>query len=251
MKNSRVRDFILGILVFSIIGGCITLIYRHEKNKGRVQLARRINELSPRTGVPETIDGLRQLIAVYEAQIERNVREGAQTGSYWKILAVRLADKGMHRDAIAALERAMYYNATDPTLFFLTGESAGIIAANALQFSVNSRQEKEHFYDLAETAYKRAIELDESYAKPRLGLGILYVFDLDRPGEAIPHLVRYLELFSADVKGMFVLARAYYMTDNFEDAVELYDRIIARSKDPAVRAEAQNNKEITMRLMNG
>jgi len=252
MKNIRVnfaRDTILALLVFAILGGAFFLVYRHEKNKVSRDLARRIAEISPRGGVPETIDGLRSAITAYEEQIERNVREGAQTGAYWKILAVRLADRNMHRDAIAALERALYYNPADPTLMFLTGESASIVAANALQFSVSSTAEKERFYNLAESAYLKAIEIDSSYAKPYLGLGILYTFDLDRPAEAIPHLLRYLDLMATDVKGMFVLARAYYMTDRYGEAIELYDRILARSKDPGVRAEAQNNKEYIRELL--
>ena len=249
LKMMRMRDTIVGLLVFALIGTGIAMIYRYEQNKGNRELARRIAEISPRGGVPETIDGLRQAIAIYETQIERNVREAAQAGVYWKILAVRFADRNMHRDAIDALERALYYTANDPTLMFLTAESASVVASNALEFSVSSASEREHFYRLSESAYIKAIELDPGYAKPMLGLGILYTFDLDRPNDAIPHLQRYLELLSSDVKGMFVLARAYYMTDRYSEAVELYDRILTRSRDPAVRAEAQNNKEYILGSM--
>jgi tetratricopeptide (TPR) repeat protein len=251
MNKRGIKEFFLGIFVLSILIGAIVLVYRYEKSKAHRDLAKRISELSPRGGPPETIDGLRIAIAAYEAQIELNVKEGAQTGSYWKILAVRLADKGMHRDAIAALERALYYHTSDPTLFYLTGDSASIIAANALQFSINSRSERDFYYSLAESAYLKAIGLDGAYAKPLLGLGILYTFDLERPAEAIPHLLRYLDIFSNDLKALFVLARAYYMTESYGKAVELYDRIIGRTKDPNVKAEAQNNKEFIMELMHG
>jgi len=168
---------------------------------------------------------------------------------YWKILAVRLADRGMYRDALAALERALQFNATDPTLLFLTGESASIIAANALQFSVSSVSEKEHYYRLAESAYLRSIEQDAIYAKPLLGLGMLYTFDLERPAEAIPYLERYINVSSSDISGMFVLARAYFMTRNYEEAIALYDRIIARSKDSTVRGEAMNNIDLIRSVM--
>jgi tetratricopeptide (TPR) repeat protein len=251
MNKEGIKEFITGIFVLAILISGIVMVYRYEKSKAHRDLAKRISELSPRGGPPETIDGLKQAIAAYEAQIELNVKEGAQTGSYWKILAVRLADKGMHRDAISALERAMYYHTSDATLFYLTGESASIVAANALHFSINSRSEKEFFQKLAESAYLRAIAIDATYARPLLGLSLLYTFDLERPAEAIPHLLRYLDLFSNDVKAMFVLARAYYMTESFEKAVELYDRIITRTKDPTVKSEAQNNKEIIMELIYG
>jgi tetratricopeptide (TPR) repeat protein len=239
----KVKEIIMGILVVLAVGTLVTLLYRHEKSKTHAALAKRIAELSPRGGPPETIEGLKTAIAAYEAQIELNVKEGAQTGVYWKILATRLADRSKHRDAIEALEQALRYNAEDPTLFYLTGESAGIVAANALQFSVNSEAEQTRYYGLAESAYLRAIALDSAYPKPRLGLGILYAFDLNRPADAVPHLIRYLETLSNDMTAMFVLARAYYMTENYEGAIELYDRIIARTKDPKVKAEAQINKE--------
>jgi hypothetical protein len=48
---------------------------------------------------------------------------------------------------------------------------------------------------------------------------------------------------------MFVLARAYYMTENYSRAVEMYDRIIARTKDTKIKEEAQKNKETIWNLM--
>jgi tetratricopeptide (TPR) repeat protein len=252
LNLKRIRDTALGVVIFAAMVIVAVLVFRNAMDKPHRDLVKRIAELSPRGGgPPETIDGLRQAIALYEAQIELNVKEGVQTGTYWKILAVRLADKGMHRDALIALEHALYYNPSDPTLLFLTGESAAIVAANALQFSVSSNSEKEHFYRLAESAYLRALEQDAAYAKPMLGLGMLYTFDLDRPAEAIPYLERYLNMLSNNVTAMFVLARAYYMIEKYDESLALYERILNRSKDPSVRAQAQNNIEIIRDLIYG
>jgi len=248
---TRKRDVVFGVFALLIIGGLIYVITNYMQNKTRTDLAKRIAAISPRRGPPETIEGLRQAIALYEAQIERNVKEGAQTGVYWKILAIRLADRGMHRDALDAFERAVQFTPEDPTLYFLIGDSASVVSASTMGFTGNSGAEKERYARLAETSYLRAIQLDSAYPRPRLGLGILYTFDLNRAAEAVPHLERYVELAPSDVKGMFVLARAYYMTENYAGAVELYDRIIARTKDPKVKAEAQNNRDIVRNLMYG
>jgi len=248
---ARTKDVLFGILVVLIIGALLVGVYRYAQSKVHADLAKRIAEISPRGGPPETIEGLRAAIALYEAQIELNVKEGAQTGVYWKILAIRLADKGMHRDALDAFEHAVQFTPEDPTLFYLTGESASIVAAASLGFSGNAGTEKEHYTRLAESAYLRSIQLDSVYAKPRLGLGILYTFDQNRAEEAVPHLERYVELSPNDIRGMFVLARAYYMTESYDRAIELYDRIISRTKDPKVKAEAQNNKEIIRNLIYG
>ena len=245
----RVKDAIIGLFVVVSFGVLIVMVYHFEMEKGYRDLAKRIVGLSPRGGPPETIDGLKKAIALYENQIELNVKTGAQTGVYWKILAIRLADKGMHKDALEAFERALYYKADDPTIFFLTGESAAVAAASTLNFNNNSVAERERYLNLAESAYLRAIDLDPTYAKPKLGLGILYAFDMDRPADAVPHLDRYLQINSSDIRGMFVMARAYFMTGENNRAIELYDRIIRRTKDPKVKAEAQNNIETIRDLM--
>ncbi|MDR1859174.1 MAG: tetratricopeptide repeat protein [Treponema sp.] len=249
----RVKETVGGLIVVAALVAGVLWVYNHEKSRVRADLAKRIAELTPRgSGLPEGIDGLRQAITLYETQIEQNVKEGAQTGVYWKILGIRLADKKMHRDAIAAFERAIQYNAEDPTLFYLVGESASIVASGSLNFSSGSAADREHYTSLAESAYLRAIQLDAGYSRPLLGLGILYTFDMNRPREAIPYLERYVnELSRSDIKGMFVLARAYYMTENYNLANDMYDRILSRSKDPKVREEAMNNKEIVRNLMYG
>ncbi|MDR0441795.1 MAG: tetratricopeptide repeat protein [Treponema sp.] len=245
---NKLKEFVIGILILFIVGMLVRFVYLNESTKSHRHLAKRISELSPRGGPPETIDGLRKAIALYEAQIELNVKEGAQTGSYWKILAIRLADKGMHQDALAALERAIYYNAEEAILYNLTGVSAGIVAKSIVGFSTNAEKEREHYYRLSENSYLRAMQIDELYLKPMYGLAVLYVFELDRPAEAIPYLERYLKMQTSDISAMFILARAYYLTERFSQAIELYDRIIARTKDAKIKAEAQNNRDIVMRL---
>jgi len=250
MNSKKTRNTLTGIAVIAVIIAIIGLVYYNAVSKPHRELAKRIAELSSHGGTPDTIDGLRKAIALYEAQIELNVKEGAQTGVYWKILAIRLADRGMHRDALAALERAQYYNAADPTLMYLTGESASVIASNALKFSVTDNSEREFYSNLAETAYLRAIALDATYSRPLLGLGILYVFDQGRPADAIPYLQKYSALAPNDVSALFVQARALFMTAKYSDAASLYQRILDRSKDPAVRAEAQKNLDLSRSLIN-
>jgi tetratricopeptide (TPR) repeat protein len=245
----RVKDAFIGIFVLVSFGVLIVMVYNYEIDRGHRDLAKRIIGLNSKSGPPETIEGLKDAIALYEKQIELNVKTGAQTGVYWKILAIRLADKGMHKDAVEAFDRALYYNASDPTLFYLTGESASIAAASTLDFNGNSFSEQERYRNLAESAYLRAIELDPTYAKPKLGLGILYTFDMEKPADAVPHLERYVQIMPNDIRGMFVLARACFMTDNSERAIELYNRIISRSKDPKVRTEAQNNIDFIRNMM--
>jgi cytochrome c-type biogenesis protein CcmH/NrfG len=248
---AKKREVVFGIFVLLVIGGLLFAVANYAQNKTRTDLEKRIAELSPRRGPPETIEGLRQAIALYEKQIEQHVKDAAQTGVYWKILAIRLADKEIHREALDAFERAIQFSPEDPTLYFLIGDSASVVSASTLSFSGNSGMEKERYAQLAESAFLRSIQLDSTYPRPLLGLGILYTFDLNRAADAVPHLERYVQLSPNDIRGMFVLARAYYMTQNYDRAIELYDRIIARTKDPKVKAEAQNNKDIIRNSLYG
>jgi len=245
----RLKEILTGILVIAVVGTAFYLIYQNVNTKTHRDLAKRIAELSPKGGPPETIDGLRKAIALYEDQIERNVREGAQTGVYWKILAIRLADKKMHNDALKAFERAIYYNTEDPTIYYLTGVSAASAAKSIVGFSAGEQKEREKLYKLSENSYLRAMELDITYVKPMYGIAVLYIFELDRPKDAIPYLERYLKISTNDIPAMFLLARAYYTTENYSGAVELYDKIISRTKDKKIKEEAQNNKDIVQGLI--
>jgi len=245
----RLKEIISAILVIAAISIVFYLVYQHVNTKTHRDLAKKIMELSPKGGPPETIDGLRKAIALYEDQIERNVREGAQTGVYWKILAIRLADKKMHNDALKAFERAIYYNTEDPTIYYLTGVSAASVAHSLVGFSAGEQKEKDRLYKLSENSYLKAMELDVTYTKPMYGIAILYIFELDRPQDAIPYLERYLKVSSSDISAMFVLARAYYSTENYSGAVELYDKIISRTKDKKVKEEALKNKDLIQEMI--
>jgi tetratricopeptide (TPR) repeat protein len=241
----KIKEALPGIAVLLIIAGGIGGLWAYQKNKNRNDLAARIADLSPRGGgTPSTIEGLRAAIAAYEEQIERYLKDAAQTGVYWKILATRLQDRGLHLEALDALERALYYYPEDPSLHYMTGVSGGYAAKDAHNFPGREGGLRERYLALAESAYQRAIELDERYLRPRFGIAVLYLFELDRPEDAVPHLLRYLDISTRDVDAMFLLARAYYMTSREGEALELYERIEKLTKDPEKRAEAENNRRL-------
>lgn len=243
------KESLIGIVVIALLVTAFCALYSLQRNKERNILAGRITSLG-NGGPPETIEGLRAAIGSYERQQEKYVKDAAQTGVYWKILATRLQDRGLHNEALEALERAVYYVPEDASLFFQTGISAGIAAKSALAFP-GAEGERERLLALAESAYLRAIELDGNYGRPRYGIGVLYVFELNRPEDAVLHLERYLDIIRNDVDAMFVLARAYYMTGDFRRSIDLYDRIIALTKDENKRMEAENNKSIVSGLYRG
>jgi tetratricopeptide (TPR) repeat protein len=221
-----------------------------ERDRNRTGFAQRIISEGP-SETTESIEEVRRNIALYEKRIEQHVADAARTGAYWKILAIRLQDRDLHGEALQALERAIYYTPIDPALHNAIGLSAAVMAKSIHLFPGRETFERDQYFTLAEEAYLRAIELDSRYLRPRYGLAVLYVFELDRPEEAIPHLEQYLQISRNDIDTMFVLARANYMLDNFQAAVELYDRIITLARDPQKRIDAQNNRQTVMERMYG
>jgi len=243
---------VIAIVVVIVIVICIAAAAMYQRNKSREALAGRIlSEDSPAT--TETIESLKAAIAANEKKIEQHVQDAAKTAYYWKILAVRLQDRGLHGDALDALQRAISYSPSDPLLHYLTGVSAGILAksVHSNPGKADDTNGKERYYALAEEAYLRAIELDPKYVSPRYGLAVLYVFELGRPEDAVPYLKQCLDISRNDVDSMAVLARAYFMLKDYKSALDLYNTIINVSTDPQKKNDARNNRQIIMGMPRG
>jgi len=238
------------VIVILVIITAFSMYSRYRKNKAYGEQAQRIFS-SGVSNPSSSIEELRAAIAANEKRIERYVNDVAQTGIYWKLLASRLQDRGLHGEALQALQKAVYYLPEDAAVQYYIGISAGIMAKASHAFPGMENPEKEGYYSLAENAFLRAIELDARYLRPKYSLGVLYVFELDRPEDAIPHLLKYLEISRNDIDTMFVLARAYYMIMNYRAAIDLYDRIITLTRDDQKRRDAQNNRQLVMEQMNG
>jgi tetratricopeptide (TPR) repeat protein len=122
------------------------------------------------------------------------------------------------------------------------------VAKSFLDFSGSGSAggDSERYYALAEDAYRKAIALDEKYVRPMYALGVLYVFELGRPEDAIPVMERYLDLTTNDVDGMAILAHAYALTSQYEFALNLYDRILSITKDKDKRAAVEESRRQVM-----
>ena len=248
MKTGAIIGIVIVVLV--ILGSVVYSV--HHRNMIRGEFAERIvSQSGSMGGSPEAIEELRSAIATYEKRIERHVEDAAKTGTYWKLLAVRLQERGLHGEALDALQRAIHYTPEDPLLHYYTGISAGIMAKSVHLFPGRTDTDRNRYFAVAEEAFLRAIELDSRYLRPRYSLGVLYVFDLDRPQDAIPHLEYYLEITRNDVDTMFVLARAHYMLKNYKAALDLYDRIITLTTSEQKRIDAQNNRQMVLGHMHG
>jgi tetratricopeptide (TPR) repeat protein len=243
--------FIAAIVIF-VIGAASLLYVGYRRSLERSGFALRVAEMGPGGSPPETIEGLKKAIAIYEDRIEAVVNDAGKAGIYWKLLATRYMDKGMYGEALEALEKAISYFPEDASLFYRVGISASVVAKSTLDFKATGRNaERDRLLATAVDAHLRAIALEKTYSRPLYALGVLYVFELGREQDAIPLLTRYLELESKDVDAMFVLARAHYVLGEYQKAVDLYDRILSTTKDDAKQREAETNKKTALDALYG
>ena len=245
MKKGKIKQTICAIAGGLIVIGGIFFAFYASRDAEHRALAKRIAEFGPRKGVPRSIDDLTRAIAAYEDAQTLHIKDAAQTGVYWKILATRFQDREMFLEAIKALEKAREYTPNDEVLHYLTGLNAAQ-AARSLYGERRGGGETARYFELAETAYLRAVELESSYTQARYALAVLYLFELNRPDDAITQLMRYMEHRSADADAMFLLARAYYMTGRLREAVEWYDRGIPLTKDARKKSEAEANRALIL-----
>ncbi|MDR0908342.1 MAG: tetratricopeptide repeat protein [Spirochaetaceae bacterium] len=244
------KEHVIGAIVLTIlIAGGITGVNLLQ-DKERSDFAKRIAELG-KGGVPVGIDDLKEAIRLYEKEIDRLVSYQDKAGTYYKILATRQQDRGLHTDALDSLQEALRYFPDDSALPYMMGVSAAFIGRSYISVDGTGSGERDRYLAMAEESFRTAMKMDENYYRPVYSLAILYVNDLARPQDAIPLLERYLSVMKNDFDAMFVLARAYYQTGRYEDAIDEYNEIIAKSPDKTRKDMAQQNKEIVMEAYYG
>ena len=204
---------------------------------------RRMQALEEGVDHPTTIPELEDAIKKYQNRIEDILNADISVGIWYKILATRYLDNKMYGKALETFRTAIEYYPTNQNLYYYVGVCAGYMAKSALDYDrTGTDHERERYLALAESAYLRAIELEPKYVRALYGLAILYVFELDKPEKAIPHLEVIMTVEKRNIDAMFVLARAYYSTGAYDKAVDMYDRIIEETKDANHKAEAEQNK---------
>jgi len=210
----------------------------------------RMQALEEGVSNPTTIPELTEAIRRYQDRIEDIVQADIRTGLWYKILATRYLDNKMYKEALENFRMAIEYFPDNQNLYYFVGVCAGYMAKASLDYNATGDAvTRQRYLALSESAYKRAIELEPRYSRALYGLAILYVFELERIAEAIPFLELVLEIEKRHVDAMFVLARAWFMLNEDEKAIELYDRIQSVSTVEHRRAEAAKNKQLVLDLL--
>ena len=225
---------VFGLLLVSCGGVSNKTIIRHQKLEEGVES-------------PTTIEELKDAIKKYQERVADIQLAQSQIGIWYKILGTRYLDNKMYGEALKCFEEALKYYPDNQNLYYYVGVCAGYMSHAALDYNASGTNEvKYNYLKLAEEAYLRAIAIEDRYVRALYGLGVLYVFELDEPDKAIPHLEKALSIDTKNLDTMFVLARAYYSNYDFNKAVEIYDRIIETTKSDDTKQTAEENKKIAL-----
>ena len=186
---------------------------------------------------------LREAIRENRKILEQKITGARDLARAHQMLCRLYFDNAMYLLAAEEFEAALMINNESPILLYYAGLSYARFAKSLID-----EAEQLRILLLAERYYLKAIEYNENFSRALYAVAILYVFELDRPGEAIFFLERFLETQKSDTDAMFVLANAYIQLGLFDQAIAQYDNIIRVSKSSAIREQADSNKR---QLMDG
>ena len=193
------------------------------------------------------VEELKDAIEKYQKRVADIQLAQSQIGIWYKILGTRYLDQKMYGEALKCFQEALQYYPNNQNLYYYVGVCAGYMSHAAMDFGGSGSTEvKYNYLKLAEEAYLRAIQIEDRYVRALYGLGVLYVFELDEPAKAIPHLEKVLSIDTKNIDAMFVLARAYYSNYDFEKSAAMYDKIINTTKSAEKKATAEENKKTVL-----
>lgn len=196
---------------------------------------------------PTTTEELKDAIKKYGERAADMQLANGQVGIWYKILGTKYLDKKMYGEALKCFQEALKYYPDNQNLYYYVGVCAGYMSHASMDFGGSGSTEvKYNYLKLGEEAYLRAIQIEDRYVRALYGLGVLYVFELDEPAKAIPHLEKALSIDTKNIDAMFVLARAYYSNYDFDKSAGMYDKIIATTKSAETKATAEENKKTVL-----
>ena len=230
---------------------CIVLSYFvfGGKNSDR-QKIKHLETLEAGVENPSSIEELKETIEKYEASVDELLSLQEQTGNWYKILAVKYIDGEMYGEALSALQKAVQYYPQNQNLFYYIGVSAGFMAKASLDFNADGKTtERDNYLLLAESGYKRAVELEPDYFRALYGLAVLYVLEMNQPAKAVPLLEKALSIEEKNTDAMMLLGHAYYMIYDYDAAVAMYDKVMAADTSKERKEAAAANKKAVLDAM--
>lgn len=189
----------------------------------------------------ERIEELEEGIKEYFDDVERVVKANAEIGIYYRMIALEYIDLEMYHYALENLEKALKYYPTHSVLSFY----AGLSIANIARAEVKDSKRLSLLYE-AENYYITAIRIRKGYANAIYALSVLYMFDLNRPGEAGPLLEEILLRDPKNWEAKTLYARFKVVSGDIDAAIELYNEISTDAWDDEMKEQAGRNRDLLL-----
>lgn len=233
MKKRKLILIVLMIFIFVFVG-C------KDKN-----FLKRMQENEEGVSNPTTIPELEEAISKYERRVEDIMLAQNRIAIWYKMLGTRYMDSKMYLKALQSFTKALEYYPDNHNLYYRVGVCASTLAKNFLGFSSEESSEEvmdaTYYNNIAVSAYLKALEIQPNYNSAAYALSVLYVYELNESVKAIPILQDLLQRDSKNYDAMFVLAAAYYLVEDYEEAIKTYRYIVENAKDKNIVDSAKNN----------
>lgn len=236
--NGSVKLMMLTVfLSLLVLGGC---------NRENDVLLDDLLELEEGKPGDATVAELQEAVRRLKDEVKRTVDAGVQLINYQKMTAQRFM-----RQELYGLAADFYRDALDagPTNK-LVAYNLGICTSQVARSKPEDGTKLEWF-EQALDYHQYALELDPEYVDALYAASVLYIFELDRIGDAEQYLRRLLAVQPDHVRGMFLLARVHNHFGRVGEAIALYDKIIRDSSNDAEVLQAKKNRADLNGVENG
>jgi tetratricopeptide (TPR) repeat protein len=223
------------ILVLLMAAGC------RRQGEGYIDqmLALESSGFKGQTPQLSTVEDLKKAIEENRAEVEKKAIAAKNLGVYRKMLALKYMDAGMYGLALETLEQAIDIFPENAQLFYYSA----ICSARVAKAEVRDPKKATDLFLEAETLYKRALFLDPVNTDAMYGLAVLYAVELGMPEEAEPIIRNILKRESKNMDALFLLARVLYQRARPEEAMVVYDDILALNPPEKIKSQAQSNRK--------
>ena len=235
------KKFLTLILLLS----AILLVMPGCKAGRNTELAERVYELENGSGggdgeEPAEIREIRKELNRWEDELNDAITAGRNTGRFYKSLGLKFLDYKMYGPARDSFSRSLEFSPESGRLYYYRA-----VALSRLALTRQNPADRMKEMTLVEQDYLRAIAMEADFSPPYLSLGILYIYELNRPFEAAPYLEKYVSVERSDSKGQLLYAQLLEEMGQLEKAVDHYNRVLDL---PSTEEEKDQAREYIQRI---
>jgi len=193
----------------------------------------------------ERIEELKGEVRKWKDTVDKKVEASGQLGNYYKLLGGAYREESMYGPALEAYQEAIRIFPENSILHFKAALSSAQLAV-ALPPGI----ERDQMLETSEAYYLMALERNRQYGEALYGLSVLYIFEMNRPLEAIPYVDELIMLEKNNMEALFLRARLYVLTGEVDKAIQVYSVIMEESKNQEKQDQARINRQVLLEQWN-